>query len=62
MSSDDHYLGDFIGPCALDCPESCEVPAGARLQLFDDVVAFSMRCPNADCGKFVRPYPQTADV
>lgn len=59
MSSDDHWLGDFTGPCTLPCPESCELPQDASVQLFDDVVAFSMCCPNEGCDHYVRFYPKS---
>ena len=44
----------YVGPTTMDCPQRCEVPAGAKLAIvpeprhnWGDVV----RCPNDGCGQ-----------
>ena len=47
-------MTEYTGPCRIDCPESCEVPAGASLaevprprHAWNDVLC----CPHEGCDK-----------
>lgn len=51
-------MNDYGPGQQIDCIEKCDVPESVRLlQTSEEVMAFSMKCPNEGCPLYVRLVP-----